>query len=57
MCLPAGERTPTGGEWLGLLRQSLSALDNASGFTAYGRAVLGHSFAGHLLSTVLASDS
>jgi len=57
VCLPAGERTPTGGEWLGLLRQSLSALDNASGFTAYGRAVLGHSFAGHLLSTVLASDS
>lgn len=55
--LAVGERTPSGAEWLGLLRQSLSALDNASGFTAYGRAVLGHSFAGHLVSTVLASNS
>ncbi|MCP9839616.1 hypothetical protein KBY93_03075 [Synechococcus sp. J7-Johnson] len=53
--LAAGERTPTGGEWLGLLRQSLSALDNASGFTPYGKTVLGRSFAGHLVDTVLAS--
>lgn len=51
----AGERAPTGGEWLGALGQSLSALDNASGFTPYGKTVLGRSFAGHLVSTVLAS--
>jgi hypothetical protein len=54
--LAAGERTTSGGEWLGLLRQSLSALDNTSGFTPYGRSVLGRSFAAHLVSTVLASD-
>lgn len=53
--LAAGERTPTGGEWLGALRQSLSAVSASPGFTAYGRAVLVHSFAGHLVSTVLAS--
>lgn len=52
---PAGERGVSGGEWLGLLRQSLSSLDKASGFTPYGMNVLGQSFAGHLVSTVLAS--
>lgn len=51
----AGERTLSGGEWLGLLRQSLSTLDNASGFTPYGKSVLGSSFAAHLVNRVLAS--
>jgi hypothetical protein len=54
--LPAGPRQPIGAQWLGALGESLTAAEGAPGFTAYGRAVLGGSFAAHLVSTVLASD-
>jgi hypothetical protein len=54
--LAAGPRQPIGAQWLGALGESLTAAEGAPGFTAYGRAVLGGSFAAHLVSTVLASD-
>ncbi len=54
--LPAGTVPPEGAEWLKALLVAMADPSSPATFTAYGKSVLGSSFAAHLVTRVLAQD-